>query len=238
MEKSCVRLFLTPRSDIGPAPYLAESKTGVPMKKYLFAISVTASAIIGAAPAMAQSDLGGVRLEARAGYDRVDLKISDGFDTAKGHDEALAYGFEAGYDYDFGSGIVGPYANLDFSGTKRCSEIYGLDKGCIKAKHSWGLGVRAGWKAHPSTVLYGKLGYVNGKVAVTYEDYEDILPDFSVSDTRGGIQFGVGGEVTLAGGAYVKLEYVRSNFDKYSDPEVGSVDFSRDQIMTGVGVRF
>lgn len=209
------------------------------MKKYIFAAGIAASTILGATPAMAQGEMGGVRVEARFGYDDVDAKISDGFDTVKGDDEAFAYGAEAGYDYDFGAGIVGPYATFDFSDAKRCSEIYGLDEGCIKARHSWALGVRAGWKPTPVSVLYAKLGYVNGKVAVTYEDFEDILPDFSVSDTRGGVQLGVGGEYTLGTGpAYLKAEYLHSDFDKYSDPDIGSVDFSRDQVMFGVGMRF
>lgn len=200
---------------------------------------------LGTSAAYAQ-DFSGPRIEAHVGWDKVGLDASydDGVDTfsVDGSKSGVMYGIGIGYDHQVSSVILGLEANFDMADTKRCSEVFGLDRACLKAKRDIEVAVRAGGLINPNMLFYVKGGYVNGKVKATYEDFEDILPSFSDSDTRSGIRAGAGVEVKTASKAYLKLEYRYTDYKdwKLSDPDLGDIEagFDRHQIVAGVGYRF
>jgi outer membrane immunogenic protein len=208
-------------------------------------ITASALAFAVAAPAVA-ADHAGPRIEARAGYDRIKLKADydDGFDqfAGSGSEDGVSYGGEIGYDaYVSDNVVVGAYAGLDLSSTKTCGEIYGLDRGCLKAGRSITLGVRAGAPIGGNGLFFVKGGYSNGELMVSYEDFEDILEDFSDKGNRDGVHIGAGAEVGLGKTLYGKVEYVYTNYKdaRYSssDFDVGA-DGNRHQAVLGVGLRF
>lgn len=214
------------------------------MKKLIVAAFVPC---VFAAPAVAQ-DFSGARVEGRLGYDRVGLgfDVSDGVDEVSlgGNTDGLAYGAEVGFDVQTGSSlVVGAYVGGDLTTTKVCSEVYGEDEACLKAGRNFTIGARIGMPVSANALLYAKGGYSNGQLKLTYEDFEDILEDFVVSDKRGGWHVGAGAEVALptADGTYIKVEYVYTNYNSSEwDAEDASVaiDGDRHQALAGFGFRF
>ncbi|UIJ44823.1 porin family protein [Sphingomonas cannabina] len=211
------------------------------MKKHLVA---PLAALVLATPAMAQ-DMGGARVEAHVGYDRVNLDVDydDGVDQFSGSDgtDGVAYGVEAGYDVVTSGVVLGVYAGLDLASTDYCSEIYGDDEACLKARRNITLGVRAGVPVGPRTLVYAKGGYSNGRVKATYEDFEGILDSGKVSDNLDGFHLGAGVQSGFGKNLYAKLEYVYTNYSGYDIETTdfgASADFDRHQVLLGLGVRF
>lgn len=199
-----------------------------------------------ATPAFGQ-DFTGPRIEAHVGWEQVGASgtLDDGFDVydVDGDKSGVAYGVGIGYDFALSDALIaGVEASFDMSDTKKCSEVFGLDRACIKAKRDLEVGARLGQKLSPTTLVYVKAGYVNGKFGLNYVDFEDILPSFSISDTRSGYRVGAGVEALLGSKTYIKAEYRYTDYGnwKYSDPDIGAlnVGFDRHQIMAGVGYRF
>jgi outer membrane immunogenic protein len=207
--------------------------------KYLVALFAAAAF---AQPAFAAE---GARVEVRTGLDRVNIEASydDGVDAFSGedHDDGLLYGAELGYDVKVGNFTLGAYAGLDFSTTDYCTEIYGEDKGCLKAGRNITLGVRAGFPLSATSTVYAKGGYSNGRITARYEDFENILEDFKGSANRDGFHLGAGAEFALGGKAYGKVEYVYTDYDSFNAADGGlalGIDASRHQLVTGIGLRF
>ncbi len=210
------------------------------MKKLYFVAALVA---LVPAQAIAQDEtesFSGPRAEIQLGYDTVGLEFTDGVDTVKGDKSGFAYGAEVGYDHDFGKGVIGIYGNGNLASTKACGEVYGLDELCLKTRHQLAAGIRLGVKPTENLLVYGKLGYVDTRLKLTYVDYEGILENYSEKGGRSGIQFGGGVEARVGSRAYLKAEYMRSNYKSFTYDEDEGIrgDLSREQIMAGVGVRF
>jgi outer membrane immunogenic protein len=136
--------------------------------------------------------------------------------------------------------VIGLYAGIDFSSTDYCSEVYGLDEGCIEAGRNLTAGVRLGAPVG-NALVYAKGGYSNGQLKIRYEDFEDILEDFSLREDRGGWHAGAGVEVGLAANFYGKVEYVYTNYNgaDFDSADFGAeIDGSRQQLLFGLGYRF
>ena len=214
------------------------------MRKLIVAALV---APVLATPAVAQ-DFSGARVEGRIGYDRVGLgaSVTDGVDELSADDsrDGLAYGAEVGFDVQAGpSFIVGAYVGGDLTTTKYCTEWYGEDEACLKAGRNFTVGARIGVPVSAGALLYAKGGYSNGQLKLTYEDFEDILEDFEVSEERGGWHVGAGAEIALptADGTYVKLEYVYTNYNSLeveAEDVSATLDGDRHQALAGFGFRF
>jgi outer membrane immunogenic protein len=212
------------------------------MKKFVLVLALSTAF---AAPAVA-ADFTGPRIEARVGWDRVNIEANydDGDDAAsgEGHEDGIGFGGEVGYDALVGTNFVlGGYAGVDFANTDFCTEVYGEDEGCIESGRNFSVGVRAGSVVGPNTLLYAKAGYSNGRVTVAYEDFEDIIDDFSVSENRDGWHLGAGAEMGFGANAYGKVEYVFTNYNgaDFDDADVAAgIDASRHQVMVGIGFRF
>jgi outer membrane immunogenic protein len=191
-----------------------------------------------AAPALAQS-FQGFHADATVGYDRVGARVSDGTSSIKGHKSGVVFGAAAGWDFQAGSLVFGPYGGIDFATTKRCTPIFGNDKGCAKAKRNFEAGGRLGAVVGDKTLLYGKVAYVNGRATLSYTDFSDATNNLSLSDNRGGIRFGAGASYMLSSSLYVTGEYRYTKYDTYRDAASGvSLRINRHQAVGGIGVHF
>lgn len=215
------------------------------MKSYLIA---SAAALAVAVPAGAQvydaPAFGGPRIELRGGYDRGNVEVTysdeDGETRVSDGANGISYGGEIGYDLDTGGTVLGAYAGLDFADTRSCSELFGLDRACLKTGRNITLGGRIGVPMGVWGMLYAKGGYSNGQVKASYEDFENILPDESQSRSVDGFHVGGGVEAALASRVYGKIEYVYTNYGRFGgdDTAAGGISSDRHQVLAGAGLRF
>src|SRR5687768_13216383 len=87
------------------------------IKNVLIASSAACMAISVPAAAQDNSSAAGFRVEAIAGYDRIELEIDEEVvgETLKGQKSGAVLGVGAGYDMVFGSFVFGPEGELTFS---------------------------------------------------------------------------------------------------------------------------
>lgn len=177
---------------------------------------------------------GAVRAEAVIGWDQVswDLKnftIAPGRQNIKG----ATYGGNVGYDFPVGPGIsvgidgalTGTTANLDQDLYLRSFSI-GRD---------FYAGARVTLRTTPSLHVYVKAGYSNARIRTNngllnlpqFGGHTGVLDD-KVRDV-GGVRAGVGVQYSLIGPIYASAEYSHTNYAEH---------ISRNQFLTGVGVRF
>lgn len=216
------------------------------MKKILFTLA--AGTAMASSPAFAQdadSTFSGPRVEAIVGYDINKAGSSIDNDTDIPNDqsaEGLMYGVGAGYDFDLGSVVVGPEAEVTWSNAKTTFEdgdFEGFGAGNVRANRDLYLGARVGFKATPSTLVYAKGGYTNAKFDSRNQNFRrDLDAD--------GWRLGAGVEQKFDNNVYAKVEYRYSNYKEgeldYSadipDSQRFDLDLDRHQIVAGVGMRF
>lgn len=148
--------------------------------------------------------------------------------------EDVTYGVEAGYDVQVGGFVVGAYAGGLFGESI-------VDAAGRPYQFRTGRNITAGLRAGLPTrgvLLYGKAGLSNGRLkeellaggtAATFTNYER---------NRNGFHVGGGVEIPLIEGFHTKVDY---SYHQYRKVEIGTTDrleFSRHQIVTGIGYRF
>lgn len=219
------------------------------MLKYLY-VFLASSAVVAAPAAAAGQPAGasfaGPRVEVRGGWDRTTLNASydDGVDSfaGKGHKSGLDLGGEIGYDTPLSPSLLaGVYGGIELADTKKCSEVFGNDRACLKLGRNLTAGIRLGAKIAPKAMFYVKGGYSNGQLKATYTNADDPTQDFSAHSNRDGFHLGIGGEAAVGQHAYVRVEYVRTEYSgyTYSDPAFDvTLDGHRDQVLAGFGLRF
>lgn len=204
------------------------------MSKYLIA----AMAVLSATTATA-GEFTGPWVDARGGWDSVQLEISDNTNSFSSSKSGFLYGAAAGYDFALGTSVIaGASAGIYGSTAKFCSEVYGNDEACIKAGRDFELLARLGFKVSPTMLVYGLVGYANGQISVDYTD--DFFPaeSYSESGTKGGVRFGVGGEFAFSPNFFAKAEYRYTSYGK-DQVDVGvDAGFNRNQVLVGAGYRF
>nr|VFJ58653.1 MAG: outer membrane immunogenic protein [Candidatus Kentron sp. DK] len=140
------------------------------------------------------------------------------------------FGGIAGYEKQFGSNVIGIEANFDYSNAETTLGISAL-----KAERTLGLSLRLGRVLSQSTLLYGKLGWVNtnfeAKVGANSED-ED-LNGFVIG---AGIELALDeiklrAEYTFAG--YEDIDFVNS-----TTGETGTYEPGRGQFLVSVKYNF
>jgi outer membrane immunogenic protein len=201
------------------------------VKVRLFAAAATTMLV--ASPAYAQ--FSGPRIEGRLAYESVEATIETGDPLDTGDESAISYGAEAGYDLQLGPAIVGAYAGIEGSNLRTCQEVFGDDEGCIGQGRNIYVGGRVGFSVAPRVMLYGKAGYSNGSIEVSYENGFD---DFEISSDYDGYHLGIGGELAIASGLYGRLEYVHTDYGDFEFDEDTLGDLTRGQLMVGLGLRF
>lgn len=219
------------------------------MKRFAIMLAVAAGAC--ATPALAQYQVpeaptnSGPRIEAKIGWDRptFDSLLSDDGVTYRdrGGKSGFAYGGEIGYDHQVNSLVFGVYAGVDGSTVEECGELFGADRYCEKIGRNFTLGARAGVMLDDTFMLYGKVGYSNGRIQYEYTDYENILPDNDGGTNRDGYHVGGGLQFNLGARIYNRVDYTYTNYKNDEVRELGSterLDTARHQVTYGLGYRF
>ncbi|PTW47409.1 outer membrane immunogenic protein [Sphingomonas faeni] len=224
---------------------------------------IAALAATPAAPAFAQSDTGrdfgrdagpgygatdgvsGFRAEPRIGYDRVitELNVETADDSASVREgkSGVTYGGELGYDMVVNTDMMlGVYGGIEGSSVEQCFPGNGTET-CLTPGRNLTAGVRGGFLLDPNTVLYIKGGYSNGQIRIGYSDRDFPQDNFRVSDNLSGFHAGAGVQTAFGRNFYGKLEYVYTDYNGYEitdGTDKASLDFSRHQVVAGLGVRF
>lgn len=185
------------------------------MKSLYFAAAFAAAAM--SSPAFA-SDYSGARGELRLGYETP--TVSGDGDVFK-IGSAVSYGGEVGYDVAAGkSWTVGPYGTLEFSSVKECDGGF-----CLKVGRNIAAGLRVGYGFSGKYVVYGKLGYAN--IKLTADDGID-----SDSQSKGGVQGGIGFEGAIGKNAYWGGEINYGDYGKFE-----GINLQRRHVAAKIGFR-
>ncbi len=215
---------------------------------YLVALPIFAAA----SPALAQDEdtqFTGFRVEALAGYDSTEAGSSapeDTLPTGEDSVDGIVLGVGIGYDYDFGTVVLGGEAEITFTSADSefaADTFEGLDAGELSSNGEIYLGLRAGANVTDDALLYIKGGIVNSRI-----DLESSINGIPIDDDvdLNGYRLGLGGEVMFTQNWLVKLEYRYTNFEEgeidfggdVPDSPRFDIDTDRHQIVLGVGYRF
>ncbi len=204
----------------------------VSLIKYAFAAAV----VLAATPAIA-ADFNGPRIEGRGSYDRVSLVVLEDGTTLR--DDGLGYGIEAGYDAPISAELtLGAYAGIESATTKACV-INSTERYCLGLGRNVTGGARIGFAVSPSMLVFAKGGYSNGRLKADYRNTAVPANNVSEGANRDGFHIGFGIEANVGNSAYVKAEYVRTNYKDVSSLEDEVIlKAHRDQGVIGFGVRF
>jgi len=189
-------------------------------------IALSSAALVAcllAAPATA-ADFAGARLEAHAGWDRVQVETAG--TTKDPRKDGIMYGVGAGYDLAVGATLrLGVEAELDFANA--IEKVAGTTRLKSDAKRDFAAGIRVGAAVTDHFLLYVRAAYANARVR------DDAITGVPASATRmssrDGLRFGAGAEYAVAKHVFLKAEYRYSNYER---------GLSRNQLVGGVGIRF
>ena len=127
-----------------------------------------------------------------------------------------------GYDHQFGTFVLGLFADYDFSGLSSDFSALGLFNASLDHKNSWSVGARFGLLSSPSTLWYGTAGFTQAEFDVSSSVGSFDLGTFS------GYFLGAGVESRLGWGWSLRGEYRLSQFGSetvLNVPGVFSIDF-------------
>ncbi|WP_294321924.1 outer membrane beta-barrel protein [uncultured Sphingomonas sp.] len=173
----------------------------------------------------------GFRVEVQGGYDRLEVNTIDGDTKYYDGADGIRYGGEIGYDVAIGSRVLlGVYAGYAGATTNRCDDVGAFTELCQRAKGELGGGVRLGVKVGEQAQFYGKVGYASMPLEFAFGTDK-------TTETYAGMNFGLGGEMGVGGGAFVKAELVATNF-RTKDRIYEGLNFDRRHAVAGFGYRF
>ncbi len=174
----------------------------------IFAVT-TLALMASATPALAQdATFQGPRVEAVAGWDRIETKGPDA--------SGFVYGGAAGYDLQRGNFVFGVDGEVTGTTTKKT-----LGTASVKGGRDLYAGARIGYVVAPNTLVYGKVGYDNSRVIARSSNLRD-------AENLDGVRVGGGVERSF-GKYYGKVEY------RYTNSAQG---VERHQALAGIGYRF
>jgi len=193
--------------------------------------------LVGASSASA-AEFTGPWVELRGGFDSVQLKASADGANVSASRSGITYGAAAGHDFAIGSnGVVGLQIGGYGTNTKVSEEIFGNDEACLKVGRDLEVLARLGFKASPTTLVYGLAGYASGRISATYVDLRNSANNYQASENGGGIRVGAGVEHSF-GKMFAKAEYRYTSYDKSDLAFDVSAGFNRHQVLAGLGFRF
>jgi len=220
------------------------------MNKGIAILLAAAAGAAIAAPAAAQdSEFSGPWVAGVAGYDINKAGSSQDDDINEDRDESvegLMYGAAVGYDIDLGTMVVGAEAELTDSkaDTDYDSNFNTFGLGAVDAGRDIYVGARAGFKATPSTLIYGKAGYTNARFNYVGGDG---TTNYNQNLDTDGWRVGAGVEQKFGAMTFGKIEYRYSNYKKgeidfeatgIADSDRFDIDTDRHQVVASVGIRF
>jgi outer membrane immunogenic protein len=187
---------------------------------------------MGAAATQADAQaLSGVRVEAQVG--------ADSFHADGGKHSKIGFGAAAGYDFNLGGFVLGPEVTY----WRAFNEVRTVDGGGLaehKSFQEWGLALRGGVAVTPSTLIYGKVGYVRNEQRKRFTvidaagNLNSGLGYYYDHHTVGGWQWGAGVNQGLGGGFYASLE------GRYSDYKAKYTSGGTHRLvgLVGLGYKF
>ena len=201
------------------------------MRKFLTGVALAA---VAATPAFAQdvadAPFTGPHVEVLGGYDNISK------------DDAFAYGVGAGFDIQAGPAILG--VEGEFVESTQREVANNLVNVGDRFKSSSGrdlyAGLRVGFAASPTTLVYAKGGYTNLRLNNRYNDGTGNTSKDGVNVDGYRLGAGVEQKFSLFGpSGFAKAEYRYSNYQEaqVAGPNV-DIDVDRHQIMLGAGIRF
>ena len=222
------------------------------MNKLITVLASGCALVAIASPAMAQdvaSTFTGPRVAAIVGYDVTKAGSSVDNDTTSSDDQSidgLLYGGEVGYDFAVSPNFVlGAEAEYTESTAKTGfdrGDFEGFGIGNVKVGRDMYAGVRAGFRAAPTTLVYAKAGYTNARFDVRSSDG---TVDTKTNVDTDGYRLGAGVEQAIGTNTFAKIEYRYSNYgegevDYVNGPDSGrfNIDTDRHQVVVGFGLRF
>jgi outer membrane immunogenic protein len=190
-------------------------------------IVIAAIALASASVAPAQGFTGGW-VDARGGWDSVQLKISTDDFGVSSSKSGFLYGAAAGYDFALSSNVVAGVSGGIYGSTAKACFDDGEDGVCLKAGRDFEALGRIGYIVNPAAMIYVLGGYANGQISDQNSDD---------SETRGGFRIGAGVEYAVSTHVALKAEYRYTSYKK-EEFDGGSFGFNRNQVLLGVGYRF
>ncbi|MDE1915609.1 MAG: porin family protein [Sphingomonadales bacterium] len=167
-----------------------------------------------ATPALADS---GPRVEALVGWDRVSLDEGQ-YGLGTYSKSGFSYGGAVGYDWPVAPLVsVGVDGEIDGSTAR-----YNYGGAGVQTGRDLYVGGRATFSLTPMTNLYAKVGFADARISAN-------VPGLYMAGNHDGVRFGVGAQQSLAPHVYALLEYRHTS---YQD------NLSRNQLLTGIGLRF
>ena len=224
------------------------------MQKFLVTAATAALGLGFAAPAFAQDGpppapsgaFDGPRVGVLLGYDKLQPGRGPNSDIDSNRKaDGLLYGGDIGYDKDLGQIVIGVEGEVTGSTgkvTNAPSSAAALGYGRVKQGRDLYAGVRVGYKVSPTTLVYAKGGYTNGRLDLTASDGVTQTGQHFNLD---GYRVGAGVEEAIGRNTYAKIEYRYSNYGNArleyangANTNNFDVDTDRHQIAVGVGYRF
>lgn len=202
---------------------------------FAFAFASMAT-LFGATQASAAEPFNGPYVGVEAGWqqDRLRAEVRPGTggaltgtDTTSG----FAYGGQIGYDFKLAENFV---LGAEAFATGDSSRIDGIGGLSADGGRAFGLAARAGVLAGPTTLVYLKGGWENGRF--TFDDGVD-----RVARNRDGWTMGLGLEQMVSANVSARVEYRHTKFNSFDvdlTPGDASARFNRNRIMAGVNYRF
>lgn len=217
------------------------------MRKLILATLIAGTAAVPAFAQDARAPFTGPRIGAIVGYDAFKPGSSEDSDIDGDDDtvDGLLYGFDAGYDFNFGGAVVG--VEGEFTDSTGKVEANSTDPnyfgyGRVSTDRDFYVGARAGFLATPNTLVYAKGGYTNARLNVLGSDG---TTEFDANFKLDGYRIGAGVERQFGNNTYGKVEYRYSNYSEanfdFGDGDTTNdfgIDTDRHQVAVGVGVRF
>ena len=185
------------------------------------ALVLGAGLLSSSAFAQSEETFVGPRVAIIGGWDRLDHDGENG--------SGFVYGGNAGYDIAIGGVRLAPEVEVTGTTQKNCfNETNG--RRCERGDRDFYVGGRIGYVVVPSVLFYAKAGYTNGRFTDRFTRVAGgTTTQIDGHDNRSGVRLGAGIEYALAEHFFVTGEYRYSNY---------SGDFSRNQVLGGVGFRF
>jgi outer membrane immunogenic protein len=216
-------------------------------------IVLAAGSSLASVPALAQDTAApaftGPYIQATVGYDKSksgsDADIDDLRDRKQSID-GLVYGGGLGYDFAAGDRLrIGVEGEVTDSTAKwkAKSANTAFNLGRVSAGRDLYAGARVGYVTSPSTMLYVKGGYTNGRYNVLGTDGTNTSKQHLDAD---GWRLGGGVEYAVNSNTFARLEYRYSNYNEGELDFPGStpdsnrfnIDTDRHQVVAAVGLRF
>jgi opacity protein-like surface antigen len=166
-------------------------------------------------------------------------------------DDGAALGVFAGYGFHLGRVYLGVEIEAD-TGTAKWQHARdtsgggGRDFG-VEKKSDYGGGVRLGYSLRNATLLYARVGYIQGRFNTSYLKGNGTASDIDRSDILEGIRAGVGAELPMTRNTFLRLDYTHTNYEDYgfvtthgggTNADTMTFNNSENLMRVGLGFRF